>query len=167
MTARMVILEAAQTYASTHGRLPSLDVLAAEAGISKGGLMHHFSTRTELVAALIKSVLDETDRELREAAGRGELVDTWLELSAQTTAGGTPLTTLAVIVLGAHDDLGDTVQQIHDATERWEALIAQEVGDATRARVIRLVGDGMLLQSLLAPSTLSALTSRELLAALK
>lgn len=167
MTARTVILDTARAYASTHGRLPSLDVLAAEAGVSKGGLMHHFSNRAALVSALIEAVLDETDRELREAFRRGEVVDAWLRLSAEPTVGSTPLTTLAVIVFGAHDDLGDTVQLIHDATERWEALIANEVGDATRARIIRMVGDGMLLQSLLTPTTPSALTSRELLAALR
>ncbi|UTT63605.1 TetR/AcrR family transcriptional regulator [Microcella humidisoli] len=147
--------------------MPSLDALAGDAGVSKGGLMHHFASRSALVSALITAAVDATDRELRDAATRGEVVDTWLRLSAQPEVDGTPLSTLAIIALGAHDDLGDAVQQILDATRQWEALIADEVGDPTRARIIRMVGDGMLLQSLLSPTPLSALSTRELLAALK
>lgn len=149
MTVRTVILDAARDYASAHGRLPSLDVLAAEAGVSKGGLMHHFSSRASLVAALIVAVLDETDREMRDASARGEVVDTWLRLSAQPVVGGTPLTTLAVITFGANDDLGDTVEQIRDATERWESLLAAELGSLEKARMVRLIGDGMLLGRLI------------------
>lgn len=167
MSTRDLILDTARSHVTAHGRLPSLDVLASEAGVSKGGLMHHFSSRAALVSALIIAAVEETDRELRDAATRGEVVETWLRLSAQPEVDGTPLTTLAVIAFGAHDDLGDAVQHIVDATEQWEALIAAEVGDTTRARIIRMVGDGMLLQSLLSPSPHSVLSARDVLAALK
>lgn len=32
---------------------------------------------------------------------------------------------------------------------RWEAMIADEVGDPVRAEVVRLVGDGLLAEALL------------------
>ncbi len=38
--------------------------------------------------------------------------------------------------------------QLVEHAQRWEQLLADELGDPVRAQVVRLVGDGLLLQSL-------------------
>ncbi|WP_166786656.1 hypothetical protein [Cryobacterium sp. TMT1-19] len=40
-------------------------------------------------------------------------------------------------------DRDDVAAAAQEAGSRWEAMIQKETGDATRARVIRLVGDGL------------------------
>ncbi|MHA7270149.1 hypothetical protein [Arthrobacter sp. HLT1-20] len=40
------------------------------------------------------------------------------------------------------------MQQAAEATERWEKLFAVATGDPVAALVIRLLGDGMLLNSI-------------------
>lgn len=38
--------------------------------------------------------------------------------------------------------------QLAEHVKRWRRLLADELGDPVRAEVVRLVGDGLLLQSL-------------------
>ena len=70
---RALLLAAAGRCIATRGASVSLDVIAREAGVSKGGLLHHFPTREDLLLALMQDLLDQftaaVDRELeRERA---------------------------------------------------------------------------------------------------
>ncbi|HAL73330.1 MAG TPA: TetR/AcrR family transcriptional regulator [Verrucomicrobiales bacterium] len=51
---RDLLLDAAETVASTQGvsRL-TFDAVAAEAGVSKGGLLHHFTNKDQLIEAMV------------------------------------------------------------------------------------------------------------------
>ena len=64
------ILNAAEARLLAHG--PSglvLDAIAADAGISKGGLLHHFRTKEALVAGLCDRMLARFDEELAALSG--------------------------------------------------------------------------------------------------
>ncbi|UDL93398.1 TetR/AcrR family transcriptional regulator [Lichenihabitans sp. PAMC28606] len=70
------ILEAAEAVIGRSGaqRL-TMDAVAAEAGISKGGVLHHFRTKEGLIAALVRARLERYVAEYKEeeaAAGPGE-----------------------------------------------------------------------------------------------
>ena len=70
-SARQKIIEAAGELAQQTGAGNlSLDAVAARAGISKGGLLYHFPTKTKLMEALVAQFVDEFARSLavREAA---------------------------------------------------------------------------------------------------
>lgn len=129
--------------------MPSLDQLARETGLSKGGVTHHLPTRAALVHALIMAVVDETDRALEAAARDGQVVATWLALSSETVVGGTSITALARVALDAREQLGETADAIAAAADRWETLLAAELGSPEKARIVRLVGDGLLLGRLI------------------
>ena len=45
----------------------TLDAVAAEAGVSKGGLLYHFASKRELLDAMLMGFLEEFDREIAEA----------------------------------------------------------------------------------------------------
>ena len=47
----------------------TLDAVAAEAGVSKGGILYHFGTKRALVDGLIERWLDDFDRRLQAADG--------------------------------------------------------------------------------------------------
>ncbi len=149
VSARDILLATARRLVSEHGRLPSLDQLARETGLSKGGVTHHLPTRGALVHALIMTVVDETDRALDAAARDGQVVATWLALSSETVVGGTSITALARIALDDREQLGETAVAIATAITRWEALLAAELGSPEKARIVRLVGDGLLLGRLI------------------
>lgn len=52
----------------------SLDAVAAKAGVSKGGLLYHFPSKTKLLQAVVESFVGSFERALaeREAQKRGE-----------------------------------------------------------------------------------------------
>lgn len=66
------LLAAAETLARRlgPGQL-SLEAVAAEAGVSKGGLLYHFPTKEKLLEALVASHLDSYDAALQAAGAEG------------------------------------------------------------------------------------------------
>jgi AcrR family transcriptional regulator len=129
------------------GRVPSLNGVAAEAGVSKGGLVHHFRSRAAIVEGLALEAIATTDQAMIAAAERGEAGRTWLRLSAPTDAEVEVYRAMVVAFRALGEGGSAVIAQTVEATARWEALIAAEVGDADRARLIRLVGDGLLMNA--------------------
>lgn len=125
------------------GVIPSLNAVADATGVSKGGLIHHFPTRAALVDGLARRALDEIDHAMTTAAAEGRAAATWLRLSVPA---GDDLELFRAMSI-AHRALARPDEGVLAASsaaiERWERLIADEVGDPVRARVIRLVGDGL------------------------
>jgi AcrR family transcriptional regulator len=148
MDMRTRILSETRRLTLERGVVPSLNVVAEAAGVSKGGLIHHFPSRAALVDGLAGQALDEVDAAMREAAATGNAASAWLRLSVPT---GDDLELFRAIAI-AHRALeapgAATVAAADEATARWERMIADEVGDAVRARVIRLVGDGLAMNAL-------------------
>jgi AcrR family transcriptional regulator len=148
MTMAEQILDVARRLTLERGVVPSLNEVAAAAGVSKGGLVHHFRSRSALVDGLARQALDEIDRALAEAAGRGEVVATWFRLSVPHGEEVELYRAMAVAHRTLESPGTDTVAAAAGAIERWEALIADEVGDPVLARVVRLVGDGLAMNVL-------------------
>lgn len=129
------------------GDAPSLEKVAAAAGVSKGGLLYHFASTTALRDGLIARALRDTDEAMLRAAAQGQAARTWLRLSVpdehqrRTWAG-----LLATVRLVGSDGALPPLLVEHE--ERWQRLLADELGDVLHASVVRLVGDGLLLQSL-------------------
>jgi AcrR family transcriptional regulator len=140
---RALILDAARRLTLERGVVPSLNETAALAGVSKGGLTHHFPSRTALVQGLAVAALEEIDQAMTAAAAEGRAAETWLHISVPTGAVATLFRALA-IAHRAVEAPGDPVAiASREAIDRWETLIQQETGDAVGARVVRLVGDGL------------------------
>ena len=47
----------------------TLEAAAAEAGLSKGGVLYHFPTRDALVAGMVSKIIEEFDRRHRGRHG--------------------------------------------------------------------------------------------------
>jgi len=86
-SSRQRILEAAAAVArdSGAGNL-SLDAVAARAGVSKGGLLYNFPSKSALLRALVESFIAQFEDDLASAAakssGRGSLIADYVRLSA-------------------------------------------------------------------------------------
>ena len=67
---RAKLLDAAAAVVRRDGaQALTLDAVAAEAGVSKGGLLYHFKSKRELLDALVERWLDEFQREIDAADG--------------------------------------------------------------------------------------------------
>ncbi len=58
---RNALLVAAERVVTEHGPAFSLDAVAREAGVSKGGLLHHFRSRDALLVALVAAWMERFD----------------------------------------------------------------------------------------------------------
>lgn len=146
MSNKEKILSTASALTRKTGVVPSMDVIARAAGVSKGGMMHHFTSRAALVEGLAVEVMRDMDTALKAAAGQGIAVETWLRLSASREEAA--LYRAMSIILTDHAAITDALlQQAAQFTERWERLFAAETGDPVTATIVRLLGDGLLLNS--------------------
>ena len=143
MDRRSLILSAARNLTLERGVVPSLNSTASAAGVSKGGLIHHFPSRAALVQGLAIGALEELDAAMLAASLEGRAAETWLRLSVPTGDDVALFRALAVAHRAVESPGDDVAAAAQEAGCRWEAMIEKETGDATRARVIRLVGDGL------------------------
>jgi AcrR family transcriptional regulator len=143
MDRKALILAAARQLTLDRGVVPSLNETASVAGVSKGGLLHHFPSRAALVQGLAVAALEEIDATMVAAAAGGRAAETWLRISVPAGEDVALFRALA-IAHRAVEVAGDVVAAAsREAIVRWEAMIQDETGNATRARIIRLVGDGL------------------------
>ncbi len=125
----------------------TLDAAAREAGVSKGGLMHHFPSKQALLDGLCDFVIEAFDRRLAEIAAtdpdpRGRFTRAYLLANAE--AGTAPAiehwNSLAILMVAQAD--------MRARWGRWmEAHIAriEAVEGSTACLIVRLASDGLWL----------------------
>ena len=117
----------------------TLDAVAAEAEVSKGGLLYHFKSKRELVEAMVERWLTEFQAEI-DAAG-SEFVQAYVRASAPA---GNELGMLAALI--ADPSLLVTVRRQYGI---WQDRVEREGRDPVDATVARLAADGLWLAELL------------------
>jgi AcrR family transcriptional regulator len=135
----------------------TLDAVAARAGVSKGGLLHHFPTKEALLEAMIKRLI-EARIESRKKAWQELPAGPARELKAHIISAllrdqkadrlGSPL----LAALAHNPKLAEPVREI--IKERY-AQLASEGVKFERAVVLALAADGLLLQEVLSVSPFS------------
>lgn len=69
---RRNLLDAAATVVRTKGIVATLDDIAKEAGVSKGGLIYHFASKDELILALADDVAESFRAAVAQAVDESE-----------------------------------------------------------------------------------------------
>lgn len=132
----------------TGERGATLDAVAARAGVSKGGLLYHFGSKDALTEGLIARLMDltEADVELMLAAPAG-VVDYMVRTSVNVgSAFDRTLIAAARLAQTADPRAGVALASIRT---RWLDIVTGAVGDATVARAIVLICDGLYYNSAL------------------
>jgi AcrR family transcriptional regulator len=138
-------------------RALTLDAVAREAGVSKGGLLYHFPTKRDLVRAWVQEWMDDfqagIDREA-EAEGTGGWTRAYVrgsDMSRAAEAERDAEFSLLALVVDAPEEL-DFVRKRY--TE-WQARIEKDGIDPVDATLVRLAADGLWYADLLglAPPT--------------
>jgi AcrR family transcriptional regulator len=143
-TTRKTILDHACRLSISLGEVPSLNALAKDVGISKGGLMHHFPSRDALLNAMVVDGIDQVDVALKQAGAGIETLRTWLKLSIPDKTGIALFQSMAAIFFAGKSDHGPIQELVVEATKRWEVLLKKELGSVQVARTAMLLGDGLL-----------------------
>jgi AcrR family transcriptional regulator len=138
---RAKLLDAASTVIRRDGpQALTLDAVAAEAGVSKGGLLYHFKSKRELLDALVARWMDDFQRDIDAAPG--SFPERYVRASDGAKAEEAGL--LAALVA----DPG-VLAAVRDRHAAWQDRIATEGGDPVDATVARLAADGLWLADLL------------------
>jgi AcrR family transcriptional regulator len=149
-TARERILDAAEELIIAGQVPPALEAVAAAAGVSKGGLLYHFDKQS-LLRALVTRAVHRFDERLAGAAAQGEMAAAWLRLSVPGPEERTVYRAMMSMMRLTTTGEFDLPQEVGEAEQRWQQMLADELGDPVRARLVRLVGDGLLLAALTGP----------------
>ena len=137
---RRRLLDAATRVVRRDGaRALTLDAVAAEAGVSKGGLLYHFKSKHDLVQAMVDRWLEQFGREMGEADS--DFVRGYIKAS---TPDEHELGMLAALV--ADPSLLVAVREQYGI---WQDRVQREARDPVDATVARLAADGLWLAELL------------------
>jgi len=136
----------------------TLDAAAAEAGLSKGGVLYHFPSRDALVAAMVATIIDEFEaaiaRHLPSVADEGSraagsftraYVSATFEPGTAGTEGPCRQDRLGAALIAAAAAEPELLIPLRDAAERWQARLEADGLDPVLASLVRLACDGLWL----------------------
>ncbi|MCH7229752.1 TetR/AcrR family transcriptional regulator [Glycomyces sp. L485] len=126
----------------------TLEKVAAEAGVSKGGLLYHFKSKTDLYDGLARRHRIEEERRIVEARRTG-VVEAFVRASeidsAESAAGLWALFT----ALRGTEELSETAKEdVLFIFNGWSEAIHDQLDDPVTAEIVRLVGDGLFLSAI-------------------
>jgi AcrR family transcriptional regulator len=145
---RRRLLDAATAVVRRDGaRALTLDAVAAEAGVSKGGLLYHFATKRELLDAMLAGWLEEFGSEIEAASDEGFAagyvrasdMSGWAAADRATEFG----------LLAAMVDEPGTLERVRERYAEWQERLLTESEDPVQAVLARLAADGLWLADLL------------------
>jgi AcrR family transcriptional regulator len=146
---RTQILDAATRVVQREGvKSVTFDSVAAEAGLTKGGLLYHFASRDDLVQAIHQHLADRWEADLVAAAGKPAAEATREERLAAYTRVAVQSATRAELLLMLEGSTNPAHAAVWNAvTERWTPPPASAAdGPAALDRfIVRLAADGLWL----------------------
>jgi AcrR family transcriptional regulator len=126
----------------------TLEAAAAEAGLSKGGVLYHFPTRDALVAGMVDKIIEEFDEDIeRFLDGDGEAGAFTRSYIRATMAPSSPRPDredrLGAALIAAAAAEPALLVPLQRAADRWQQRLEDDGLDPTLATVLRLACDGL------------------------
>jgi AcrR family transcriptional regulator len=128
----------------------TLDAVAAEAGVSKGGLLYHFASKAQLLDAVVDRWEASFQAQI-DAAADGEpggWTRAYADVSARdlTDAHTREIDSGIIAVLALQPERLETVRSRY---EGWQERIVDDGIDPVDATIVRLAADGLWFAELL------------------
>ncbi|MCI4043664.1 TetR/AcrR family transcriptional regulator [Streptomyces sp. TRM75563] len=156
---RTQILDAATRVVQREGvKSVTFDSVAAEAGLTKGGLLYHFASRDDLIQAIHQHLADRWEADLIAAAGKPAAEATRDERLAAYTRVAIQSSTRAELLLMLEGSTNTAHAAVWEAvTERWAPPPPSAPGPASASAsatddpaaldrfILRLAADGLWL----------------------
>lgn len=129
-------------------RAATLEAVATKAGVSKGGLLYHFKSKEALAEALAERMLELGREDVEKMRTAPDGPSSYFVRTSINTESAFDLTYAAMIRLsqGYVQPARLALEAIHGW---WLDLILGEIGDASVAETIMLIGDGLYSYSAL------------------
>ncbi|AWB90787.1 TetR/AcrR family transcriptional regulator [Aeromicrobium chenweiae] len=123
-------------------RSATLDAVAAEAHVSKGGLLYHFHSKDALVEGMLTRLREQgrTDVEKMRTAAKGP-VDFYLTTSINSGSDFDRALIAAGRIAQENDSRASAA--LADLREGWFTVLLEHLEDESLARTIQLIGDGL------------------------
>ncbi len=161
---RRALLDAAARSVVLHGAGVSLDLVARVAGVSKGGLMHHFRSKDELMAALADDLFDQFARAVEDRMdGDDPRPGRRLRAYVRATFDDLEKTQDAVeqtTLMATLSAFPEPARRAQERYRRWNRTLAEDGADPQRILVVLRACDGAsiapLFEGPLGPAELAA-----------
>ena len=126
----------------------TLEKVAAEAGVSKGGLLYHFKSKPDLYDGLARRFREQEEANIARARATG-VVETFLRVSEVESAESAAGLWALLTAMRGKDELSETAREdVLFIFNGWSAVIHEQIEDPVTAEIVRLVGDGLFLSAL-------------------
>ncbi|MDA3627058.1 TetR/AcrR family transcriptional regulator [Saccharopolyspora oryzae] len=128
----------------------TLESVAAEAGVSKGGLLYHFRSKQAMLQGLTLRLSEEAEVEFEQATRDGvDVVRYFLETSLPGSDEEMALYWSVIAALRSAEGLNEAgTEVLARVFGRWSELLTDYIGDPVLAEIVRMVGDGLYLSAL-------------------
>jgi AcrR family transcriptional regulator len=147
-TTRQALLDAALVILECERGEFTLEAVAAQAQVSKGGLLHHFATKRELLSALISQHLERHEHWMTGALEHSGLNWAQAYVQAAFSTESVPVTTMWALIAAVRLD-ATLLEQVRQAFTRWQQQLEASGVPLGRAMVVRLAVEGLALSELL------------------
>ncbi|MBT2266093.1 TetR/AcrR family transcriptional regulator [Rhodococcus erythropolis] len=129
----------------------TLENVASQAGISKGGLLYHFQTKDAMIEAMVRRLCQRAEHlRARAAAAEGMTIVNWyLQPPGSTSDEEIALHRSMLAALRSIDTSRKEIfTMICEVMRLWGESLRSEISDPVHAEIVRLVGDGIYLNTL-------------------
>lgn len=126
----------------------TLDAVAAQAGVSKGGLLYHFKSKRQLLDAMVTRWMDQWEAEFEAAAATDGFTAAFVRTSHLGGAGQEERAA-EVALLAALAAEPEVLAGVRERYAAWQDRVESGGSDPVDATVARLAADGLWLADLL------------------
>ena len=145
---RKKLLEAATSVVAREGAANlTIDGIAAESGMSKGGVLYHFPSKREILEGMLEKLLEESRSREEEFRQTGlSSLEAMIEAERAQSA-SQRATSLALLAASAEDP--SLLEPALPAIKERFDMAAQEAKDPELALILLLANEGMRFMSML------------------
>ncbi|SDF45123.1 transcriptional regulator, TetR family [Limimonas halophila] len=130
----------------------TLEAVAREAGVSKGGLLYHFASKDELLTGMVGEFVELIEGRMTEAMQADDAPGRWtrayLDASTVDRAGDDPMDRLATAMLAAGASNTALLEPVYARQGDWQHAQHNDGIDPATAAIVRLAADGLWMNDL-------------------
>ena len=148
VSARDRLLDAAEIIVARDGiGHLTLEAVAHEAGVSKGGLLYHFPAKSALISAVIERLIEQCESEQEESVAAdpqaaGAFLRAYLTVRTKPVDPlNETLLTAVVVALGTEPEY---LNPLRERLTTWQTRLINDSIDPVTASIVRLAIDGLV-----------------------
>lgn len=152
-TRRSVLAAAAEIVVREGASKLTLDAVADRCGLSKGGILHHFSTKDSLISAMIEDVVGQFEADLQRnvqgESGPGSFARAFLRACLDRDGIVTRTLKVSAGIVAAVAINAQLLAPLRSRYDEWIARLEDDGIDPAIAELVRSAADGLWLGDVL------------------